>query len=68
MAQIFYFCQVDRAPVTAEQVRKGKRNDPILSKVMDFVMTGKGKNDDLKLKPYSSRFHELSVQSGCLLW
>ncbi len=68
VAKIFYFSQVERAPVTAAQVRKGTRNDPILSKVMDFVMTGKGENDDLELKPYVSRRHELSVQSGCLLW
>lgn len=31
-------------------------------------MTGKGENDDTELKPYTSRRHELSVQSGCLLW
>ncbi len=68
MAEIFYFSQVERAPVTAAQVCKGTRNDPVLSKVMDFVMTGKGENDDLELKPYISRRHELSVQSACLLW
>ncbi|KAK3528991.1 hypothetical protein QTP70_014114 [Hemibagrus guttatus] len=68
VAEIFYFSQVERAPATAAQVRKGTRNDPVLSKVMDMVMTGKGESDDLELKPYVSRRHELSVQSGCLLW
>ncbi|XP_039520330.1 uncharacterized protein K02A2.6-like [Pimephales promelas] len=68
VAEIFYFSQVERAPVTAVQVRKSTRNDPVLSKVMDIVMTGKGETDDLELKPYVSRRHELSVQSGCLLW
>ncbi|KAL0190849.1 hypothetical protein M9458_013547, partial [Cirrhinus mrigala] len=68
VAEIFYFSQVEWAPVTAAQVRKGTQNDPVLSKVMDFVMTGKGENDDVLLKPYITRRHELSVQSGCLLW
>ncbi|KAL0193255.1 hypothetical protein M9458_011551 [Cirrhinus mrigala] len=68
VAEIFYFSQVERAPVTAAQVRKGTRNDPVLSKVMDFVMTGKGEDNDLLLRPYITRRHELSVQSGCLLW
>ncbi|KAL0150485.1 hypothetical protein M9458_054302 [Cirrhinus mrigala] len=68
VAEIFYFSQVERAPVTAAQVRKGTRKDPVLSKVMDFAMTRKGENNDLLLKQYITRRHELSVQSGCLLW
>ncbi len=52
--EIFCFSQEQRAPVTAAQVCKSMRNDPVLSKVMDFVMTGKGENDDLELKPYIS--------------
>nr|XP_055048287.1 uncharacterized protein K02A2.6-like [Misgurnus anguillicaudatus] len=68
VAEIFYFNQVERAPITAAQVRRGTRNDPVLSRVVDMVMTGKGERHDLELKPYISRRHELSVQSGCLLW
>lgn len=67
VAEIFYFSQVEKALVTAVQVRKGTWNDPVLSKVMDFIMTGKGENDDLELKSYITRRHELSVQTGCLL-
>lgn len=66
-AEIFYFGQVEGAPVTAAQVRKSTQNDPVLSKVMDVVMTGKGETDDLLIKPYIICRHELSVQSGCLL-
>ncbi|XP_056323408.1 uncharacterized protein K02A2.6-like [Danio aesculapii] len=68
VAEIFYFSQLEKTPVTATQVRKGTRNDPVLSKVMDIVMTGKDENHDLELKPYLTRRHELSVQTGCLLW
>ncbi|KAL1248858.1 hypothetical protein QQF64_022176 [Cirrhinus molitorella] len=42
--------------------------DPVLSKVMDIVMTGKCENNDLELKPYIIQHHELLVQTGCLLW
>ncbi|KAI5086647.1 hypothetical protein C0J45_23302, partial [Silurus meridionalis] len=68
VAEIFYFSQVERAPITAAQVHRGTRNDPVLSRVVDIVMTGKGESDGLELKPYISRRHELSVQSGRLLW
>lgn len=39
VADIFYFSQVERAPVTAAQVHKGTRNDLVLSKVMVRMMT-----------------------------
>ncbi|KAI5611825.1 hypothetical protein C0J50_11790, partial [Silurus asotus] len=40
VAELFYFSQVEQAPITAAQVRRGTRNDSVLSRVVDIVMTG----------------------------
>ena len=54
---IFYFTEVEKAPVSAAQVKKGTRNDPVLSAVMDLIVKGHPAGDLV-----------LSVQAGCLLW
>lgn len=66
--EIFYFKNVEKAPVTASQVKKATRNDPELSRVMDIVIRGQAVSDNSDLKPFLDRRWELSVQSGCLLW
>ncbi|XP_061909872.1 uncharacterized protein K02A2.6-like [Entelurus aequoreus] len=65
---IFYFREVEKAPVSAVQIKKVTRNDPELSEVMDIVVKGRPAGDTVRLKPYMGRRLELSVQSGCLLW
>ncbi|KAJ8375556.1 hypothetical protein SKAU_G00061360 [Synaphobranchus kaupii] len=65
---IFYFRGVEDAPVTAQQVRRIIRNDPVLAEVMDHIIKGRKLNDTPEFIPYFSRQNELSVQSGCLLW
>lgn len=57
-----------KAPVSAVQVKKETRNDPVMSAVMDMVVKGRPAGDGPHLKPYLKRRLELSVQSGCLLW
>ena len=64
---IFYFREVEKAPVSAVQVKKETRNDPELSAVMDIIVKGRPAGDDANLKPSHGRRWELSVQSGCLL-
>lgn len=59
---------MEKAPVSAAQVKKATRNDPELSVVMDIVIRGQLKSDSSALKPFLDRRWELSVQSGCLLW
>ncbi|KAJ8351903.1 hypothetical protein SKAU_G00233790 [Synaphobranchus kaupii] len=66
-AGIFYFREVEEAPITAAQVKKHTRNDPVLAKLMDVVVNG-GHSDLPELKPYLTRRNELSVQAGCVLW
>ncbi|XP_061904359.1 uncharacterized protein K02A2.6-like [Entelurus aequoreus] len=60
--------KVEKAPVSAVQIKKVTRNDPELSEVMDIVVKGRPAGDTVRLKPYMGRRLELSVQSGCLLW
>ncbi|XP_039384821.1 uncharacterized protein K02A2.6-like, partial [Mauremys reevesii] len=69
--EIFYFEQVENTPITATQIKKATRVDPVLSQVMDLVMHGKSQQTcpvSPDLVTYMSRRTELSVQSGCLLW
>ncbi|XP_031422660.1 uncharacterized protein K02A2.6-like [Clupea harengus] len=67
-ADIFYFQQVDGTPITCTQVKRQSRNDPVLSKMIDVVVSGRKVESLAELKPYLSRMNELSVQAGCLLW
>uniref|UniRef100_K7EW48 Gypsy retrotransposon integrase-like protein 1 n=1 Tax=Pelodiscus sinensis TaxID=13735 RepID=K7EW48_PELSI len=69
--EIFYFEQVENRPITAAQVKRATRVDPILSQVMELVMRGTSlRNSQVSsdLVPYMSRRMELSTHSGCLLW
>ena len=68
---IFYFEMVESAPVTACQVKKETKGDPILSRVFDHVMRGDMSHvaqAPPELQPYLSRVKELTVTAGCLLW
>ena len=64
----FYFREVEKAPVSAVQVKKETQNDPELSAVTDIIVKGRPAGVDAKLKPFLGRRLELSVQSGCLMW
>ncbi|XP_060780909.1 uncharacterized protein K02A2.6-like [Neoarius graeffei] len=66
--EIFYFSQVEGAPVTAVQVKRATRTDPVLARVMDMVTKGHSISNIPGFQPYLSRKTELSIQSGCLLW
>ena len=65
---IFYFREVEKAPVSAVQVKKETQNDPELSAVMEIIVKGRTAGDDANLKPFLGRRLELSVQSRCLMW
>ena len=59
---------VETLPVTANHICKMTRNDPILSKVFQYTMSGWPSIPDQQLMPYYRRKYELSVECGCLLW
>ncbi len=67
-ADIFYFKEVQSTPVTAAQVKRFTRTDPVLSEVLAWISHGKRGEMTDNFKPYLVRQNELTVQSGCLLW
>ena len=56
-------------PITAKDIGKATLLDPLLRRVLDFVMTGwPEKCDEKELKPYHIRSQELSCEQSCVLW
>ncbi|MCG8113098.1 MAG: RNase H-like domain-containing protein [Candidatus Thiodiazotropha taylori] len=66
---IYNLSQIESLPVSANDVKRETRRDPILSKVLDFTLKGwTYKPQDERLKPFYMRRSEISVQQGCLMW
>ena len=56
-------------PITAKGIGKATVLEPLLSRVLDFVMTGwPEKCDEEELKPYHISSQELSCEQSCVLW
>ena len=55
-------------PVTAEQIQRTTRQDPILSQVYRFVQDGWPRQVEDNYKPFFKCKNELSIEAGCLLW
>ena len=61
--------QIESLPMNVDQVRKATRKDPILSRVLQFVMTGwPDKQNEPETTHYFSKRHEITAEDGCLLW
>ena len=55
--------------MNVDQVLKATRKDPILSRVLQFVMTGwPDKQNEPKTTHEFTKRHEITVEDGCLLW
>ena len=67
---------LETSPVTARQIRKDTKRDPLMSQIMTWVLQGwPGSLECLKAESYYAEaqtfWHkrtELSVHDGCLLW
>ena len=62
--------ELAHVPVTSQEVKIATKRDPVLSKVVDCVLTGNrypsmGMNLG-KFCPFQRRITELSVEDGCL--
>ena len=59
-------------PVTSQEVKTVTKRDPVLSKVVDYVLTGnRYPSMDININkfcPFQRRITELSVEDGYLLW
>ncbi|XP_021340098.1 uncharacterized protein K02A2.6-like [Mizuhopecten yessoensis] len=68
-AAIFKFSHADELPVEAEDISRATRKDPILSRVLDYVLSGWPNHvTDTELQPYFQRREQLSTEQGCILW
>jgi len=59
---------LDTSPASAKQITTWTRYDPILSKVLNYVLHGWPKQVPAEFKPYHNCSRELSVEENCLLW
>eukprot|EP00731_Ephydatia_muelleri_P002173 Em0001g2173a len=67
-SDVFNVGQIEALPVTAMQLRKVTRQDPILSKVVTFTRNGWPSIVPENLKSYWTRRNELTVEGDCLMW
>ena len=68
-ASCFNVSQIEALPVTASQLGRATRKDPILSCVMQHMRQGWPlKCPVATLQPYWNRRQELSIVGDCLLW
>ncbi|XP_041376684.1 uncharacterized protein K02A2.6-like [Gigantopelta aegis] len=67
--EVLHIAQFDTLPVSHANIQRATRNDPVLSKVHEMVMTGcPEKSPDVDFDPFFHRRNELTVHQGCLLW
>ena len=62
--------QIDNMPVTADMIKAWTRRDPVLARVLQFVVSGwpVAMEVEEQLKPHWSKRLELTVQDGCIIW
>lgn len=60
---------VDNLPVSCNDIKMETLQDPLLRKVLKFVLDGwpEGKCD-AELQPFKTRANGLSIHEGCLVW
>ncbi|XP_041376823.1 uncharacterized protein K02A2.6-like [Gigantopelta aegis] len=67
--EVLHIAQFDTLPVSHANIQRETRNDPVLSKVHEMVITGwPEKSPDVDFDPFFHRRNELTVHQGCLLW
>ena len=60
--------QIDKMPVTNQQLERATRKDPTLSKVLHYTQRGWPERVEEELKLYWSRCQEFTIEQNCLLW
>ena len=68
-AKLINLLQIESLPMDVDQVRKATLNGPMLSRVLQFVMTGwPEKPIAPEITQHFNKRHEITVEDGCLLW
>ena len=62
--------ELSESPISVDQIKTWTRRDPLLSKILQFILSGWPHCLDLSsdLKPFVNRKLELSTQDGVILW
>ena len=72
VVSLLHRLEVLESPISADEIKRWTREDPVLARVLKYVLQGWPANllGDFvdAMKPYKSRANELSVQDGCVLW
>ena len=58
--------ELSESPISVDQIRIWTRRDPVLSRVLQFLLNGWPSSSDPSLKPFESRKLELSAQDGII--
>ena len=67
-SECFFFDDNVPTAVTASDIRTKTAVDPILSRVLDYCVSGWPSQVDSEFAPYHTRRNELCVEQGCVLW
>ena len=68
-AKLINTLQIESLSMNVDQVRKATRKDPILSRVLQFVLPGwPNKQNEPEPTHYFTKRHEITVEDGSLLW
>ena len=59
--------QLQSSPITGTQIRKWTNQDPVLSRVRNYVLQDWQRSSNGQIEPYYLCKDELSIQNGCLL-
>jgi len=60
---------LDNLPVSSKDVRQATSKDRVLARVLDYTRNGwPASVDDMRLKPFFEKRHEISIEADCLLW
>ena len=65
---VFMIGQLQALPVTTERLETTTRQDPLLSKLHQYVREGWPGESSEEFKPFEQRKQELSTLGGCVLW
>ena len=68
METMYYTEVLEALPVSSANISKASRQDPVLSRAIDFTTTTWPATVSDEVKPYFHKRHELSVHQDCLLW
>ncbi|XP_048731638.2 uncharacterized protein K02A2.6-like [Ostrea edulis] len=67
-SEVFNIEQIENLPMTAKEIAKETKRNPMLSCVYQHVTSGWKKPEDTSLMPFYNRRDEITTQHGCLMW